>query len=91
MKIKEIKNWKAIEGEYIIVTLEEYPHAQPTFLLDDLKTDGVLDSKKLEVALKAWEINQKEVDAINEAAKNTPSPTLIDISALKTLEGKEVI
>ena len=77
MKILKITNW----GEdKIIVAVEGYPHAQPTF-------DAKIEPKDLEIALKAWKINQDEVDAINNAPK--PPPVKPDITAVTDLIGKE--
>ena len=61
MKILNIKS-ENIGGEKIVVELENYPHAQPVF-------DAKITPEELEVALKAWKINQDEVDAINEQAR----------------------
>jgi hypothetical protein len=82
MKIIKIEKW---EEDKIIVTLEEYPHAQPVFNANISKSD-------LETALKAWAINQDEVDAINaqriEEAK--PIQELKLSNELKEMEGLEV-
>ena len=81
MKIEKIDTFE--EGK-IIVTVSGYPHAQPVF-------DATLTKEELETALIAWQKNQDEVDAINEARKTEHTPVPVDISALKVLEGKTVV
>ena len=76
MKILKIENW---EKDKIIVTIEEYPHAQPVFPIDTKAED-------LKGLLEAWKVNQDEVDAINANPPAKPEP--IDISELKKLEGE---
>ena len=61
MKINKITNAN-IGGEKIVVEVEGYPHAQPVF-------DAKITPEELEVALKAWKVNQDSVDAINEQAR----------------------
>ena len=82
MKITKIEKVD-LNGEKIIVTLEEYPHAQPVF-------DAKITPEELEVALKAWKVNQDEVDALNAQAKSVVvEPKEID-SKLTALIGKEI-
>ena len=82
MKILKITN-QNIGGDKIVVELENYPHAQPVF-------DAKITPEELEVALKAWKVNQDAVDAINAQAKNAVvEPKEID-SKLTALIGKEI-
>ena len=83
MKITKIENWNVGQEDKIIVTVEGYPHSQPIFPADTKPED-------LPALLKAWAKNQDEVDAINEAAKNTSPKQETDISALKALEGTDI-
>lgn len=83
MKILKIEPIKMEEGEKIIVTIEEYPHAQPIF-------DAGISAKDLEIALKEWKINQDEVDAINKARREEIKPISVLDVELKDLEGKEI-
>ena len=79
MKILNIKS----DENKIIVEVEGYPHAQPVF-------DAKITPKDLEVKLKAWKINQDEVDAINlaEQAKAKVEPVIS--KDLTDLIGKEI-
>ena len=74
-----------IGGEKIVVEVEGYPHAQPVFPADTSEKD-------LPALVKAWAVNQDEVDAINAQAKidaeNVVEPTIN--AELKALEGKEI-
>jgi hypothetical protein len=91
MKILKIEQDTSFEESSIIVTIKEYPRARPVFKLDDLKTNGVLDKKKLEDKLKAWKIIQDEVDAINANPQAKPEPGKPEnIDILKALEGTDV-
>ncbi len=68
----------------IVVEVEGYPHAQPVF-------DATLTADELKAALKAWQINQDAVDAINKAAREAPPPPVPVVKKeLKGLEGKEI-
>ena len=67
----------------IVVTLEEYPHAQPVFPADTKPED-------LPTLLKAWKVNQDEVDRINaEAQAKPPAPPEVN-AELKALEGTDI-
>jgi hypothetical protein len=82
MKITKITN-QNIVPEKILVEIEGYPHAQPVF-------DAKITPEELEVALKAWKVNQDAVDAINAQAKNAVvEPKEVD-SKLTALVGKEI-
>lgn len=68
----------------IEVEAEGYPHAHPVFPAD-------ISAKDLKTALKAWKINQDEVDAINKAAQEAPVPAPKEVrKELKDLEGVEI-
>lgn len=67
----------------IVVTVEGYPHAQPVF-------DSNITPEELEVALKAWKVNQDAVDAINEAVKQAIPPAKPDISKLTAMIGANI-
>ena len=82
MKILKIEKDDSV-GDSIRVLIEGYPHALPVFPVD-------ITTEELKTKLAEWKINQDEVDALNEAAKEAPKPILIDISNLKVLEGKEI-
>lgn len=74
-----------MDSDKISVTVEGYPHAQPVF-------DANIKPEDLEVALKAWKVNQDEVDETNRLAKEAaqiPKP-LPDISSLTALIGKDI-
>lgn len=81
MKILSIKPF----DDKIIVEVEGYSHAQPVFPAD-------IKPEDLETALKAWKVNQDEVDAINAQAlidaANKVEPK-VD-SKLTDLIGKEI-
>jgi hypothetical protein len=82
MKINKITN-QNIGGEKIVVEVEGYPHAQPVF-------DADIKPADLEVALKAWKVNQDSVDIINAQAKaNVAEPKEVD-SKLTAMIGKEI-
>ena len=80
MKITKIEPWE----DKIIVEVEGYPHAKPTF-------DAKISPEDLEVALKEWKIKQDEVDAINLASRTAPpkDPTTVD-SKLIDMIGKDI-
>ena len=67
----------------IEVEVEGYPHAQPVFPADTTE-------KELPALLKAWKVNQDEVDAINAAARAAPKVEPTISAELKALEGKEI-
>ena len=71
MKIIKIETWGT---DKIIVTVEGYSHAQPTF-------DATIKPADLEIALKAWAVNQDEVDAINNAPKPPPVKVVLGFVA----------
>lgn len=83
MKILKIEAENGLEEPSIVVTLEEYPHAQPVFPADTKAED-------LPNLLKAWKINQDAVDAENEARKSEVKiePTISE--ELKALEGTDI-
>ena len=70
-------------GAKIVVTLKGYPHAQPVFPLDTKAED-------LSALLKAWKVNQDEVDAINAQARLEPVIVPVLSASLKALEGTAV-
>ena len=77
MKIKKIE----ATDLGIVVTLEEYPHAQPVFPADTKAED-------LPNLLRAWKVNQDAVDALNAQVKPVVTP---EVSAeLKALEGTDI-
>jgi hypothetical protein len=78
MKITKIK---IFEGDKIVVTLEEYPHAQPVF-------DAKITPEELEVALKAWKVNQDAVDALNASKQAEPKVEPVLSAELKALEDR---
>jgi len=80
MKIQKIEKW---EEDKIIVTLAEYHHSQPVF-------DANITAKDLEIALKAWAINQDAVDEINRQAILNPKPETEISKELKDLEGTTI-
>ena len=82
MKILKIEK-ENLDGEKIIVHLEEYPHAQPVF-------DADISAKDLEIALKAWAVNQDEVDAINRAKSEEVKSEPILSAELKAMEGTTI-
>jgi hypothetical protein len=82
MKIIKIERME-LGGDKIVVTVEGYPHAQPVF-------DAKITAKDLEVALKAWKINQDEVDAINTAAKDEVKPPVTLSSELTAMIGTDI-
>jgi tRNA nucleotidyltransferase/poly(A) polymerase len=82
MKIQKIEK-ADFDGEKIVVTLEEYPHAQPVF-------DANITAKDLETALKAWAVNQDAVDEINRQASLQPKPEPEVKQELKNLIGKTI-
>jgi len=65
----------------IVVTVEGYPHAQPTFPADTKAED-------MRVLLEAWKVNQDAVDEINANAQPSVIPEVSE--ELKDLEGKEL-
>lgn len=79
MKIKKIE----ATDLGIVVTLEEYPHAQPVFPADTT-------AEELPNLLKAWKVNQDAVDAENEARKANPPATPEVSEELKALEETEI-
>jgi len=81
MKIMGIEPMEMADDPKVIVTLEEYPHAQPVFPADITPED-------LKTQLRAWKVNQDEVDALNANPPEPPSPP--DISKLKKLEGETI-
>lgn len=80
MKIEKIE---IFDKDQIIVTVEGYPHAQPVFNADIKPAD-------LEVALKAWKINQDEVDRINAEAQAAVKPEPVVDSGLTDLIGQDI-
>jgi hypothetical protein len=82
MKITKIDRTQMGDGDKIIVTVSGYPHAQPVF-------DAKITPEELEVALKAWKVNQDAVDAINAQAKNTVVEPVLS-AELKALINKEI-
>jgi hypothetical protein len=82
MKILKITN-QNIGAEKIVVEVEGYPHAQPVF-------DAKITPEELEVALKAWKINQDEVDLLNSNASKEVKPVVEVDSKLTALIGKEI-
>ena len=80
MKINKITNTDL----GIEVEIEGYPHAHPVFPSD-------ISAKDLKIQLRAWKVNQDEVDAINKAAQNAPVPPPKEVrKELKDLEGKDI-
>jgi hypothetical protein len=75
MKIEKIE---LFSQDMVVVSVEGFSHAKPTFPADITPQD-------LETELLAWEVRQREVDVIN--ASNQPPPLPLDISDLKKLEG----
>ena len=74
-----------LDGEKIVVTLAEYPHAQPVFPADTKAAD-------LASLLDAWQKNQDAVDAINAAALAAPKPPKAEVAKeMKDLIGKDII
>ena len=80
MKIQNIKTFE--EGK-IIVEVEGYPHAHPVF-------DAKITPEELEVALKAWKVNQDAVDLLNSNASKAVKPVVEVDSKLTALIGKEI-
>ena len=82
MKIINIKQ-QNIGGEKIVVEVEGYPHAQPVF-------DAKITPEELEVALKAWKVNQDAVDETNrQASLSTKENPTVDVK-LTALIGKDI-
>ena len=83
MKITKIEK-ADMGGEKIVITVEGYEHAQPVL-------DAKITPEELEVALKAWKVNQDAVDAINLAAKTAQpkEPVVVD-SKLTDMIGKDI-
>lgn len=79
----KITNIKILDQNKIVVTIEEYPHAQPVFPAD-------ITAKDLETALKAWKINQDDCDRLNAEAKTNPPGEQTVNGDLKDLIGKEI-
>jgi len=79
----KILNIKPAFDDMIEIEVEGYPHAQPVFPADTKAED-------LPNLLKAWKVNQDEVDAINAQAKlvSKIEPTISE--ELKALENKEI-
>jgi len=42
-----------------VITLEEYPHASPTFKVD-------ITDEELETELEVWRVHQDEIDSLNK-------------------------
>ena len=82
MIIEKIEAIKFLDKNEIVVTLKEYPHAQPIFPSDISVND-------LQIQLKAWKIHQDAVDLINNQEPNIEPEPIVN-SELKALEGKEV-
>jgi hypothetical protein len=78
MKINKIEKF---EEDKIVVTLEEYPHAQPVF-------DANISAKDLETALKSWAVNQDAVDEMNRQAILNSKPKTELKQEIKDLENK---
>ena len=79
----KILNIKPAFDDMIEIEVEGYPQAQPVFPADTKAED-------LPNLLKAWKVNQDEVDAINAQAKlvSKIEPTISE--ELKALENKEI-
>ena len=80
MKIEKIASFME---DKIVVTVEGYSHAQPVF-------DAKITPEELEVALKAWKVNQDAVDAINAVAQAQPKVEPVVDSKLTAIIGKEI-
>jgi hypothetical protein len=80
MKINKIEQFE--EGK-IVVEVEGYPHAQPTF-------EAKITPEELKVALKAWKVNQDAVDEMNRQAILNPKPKTELKQEIKDLENKEI-
>ena len=72
-----------LAGAKIVVTIAEYPHAQPVFPADTKAAD-------LPALLQAWKKNQDEVDAINAAAIAAPKPAPVVSKELQDMVGKVI-
>ena len=82
MKIQKIRlESMEQDNDSIVVTVEGYPHAQPVFPADTKAED-------LPALVKAWAVNQDEVDAINAQAKTTIKTEIS--TELKALEGTDI-
>lgn len=81
MKILSIIPWNDGTGDRIIVRIEGYDHAQPTF-------PATIKSEELKVALLNWKIAQDASDVLN--APKIPPPEPIVSAELTALVGKEM-
>jgi DNA integrity scanning protein DisA with diadenylate cyclase activity len=82
MKIIKIADLDLM-GDKIIVEVEGYPHAQPVF-------DAKITPEELEVALKAWKVNQDAVDALNTSRQAETKVEPVLSAELKAMEGKVI-